>query len=181
MIEESAFIKAEAKALVEHELKKFDATLIEMKTKGPVRDWYVVFSESPGREVRIPYVDLYLYRVTEFFPDSTPPRIKTHKSPLSETLLKNYPLYWEIFGLCLPHKTRKEAFEPSYHEALVLHIKARQKFKSKKMRRILAVCFAFQTVWLVLGSFAELLKEKSVRLLCLFFPFLEKYFSRWRM
>jgi len=106
---------------------------------------------------------------------------KPKRAGFLETMFNNYPLYWELFGLCLPPKIRREAFEPAFHEALRLHVEARQKFKSQKMRRILAICFAFQTLWLVLGSFAELLKEKSVRLLCLFFPFLEKYFSRWRM
>lgn len=88
---------------------------------------------------------------------------------LPEIPLPGWPRFWELFGFCLPRKTRDKVYEPCHVELLEDYQLAR-KYRTKWARRWLTVCFTFRTTVLIADCWRVLLKDGAVKILLGFIP-----------
>lgn len=85
----------------------------------------------------------------------------------------NWPRFWELFGYCLPKKTRDKVYEPGRNELLEDYLLAR-KYRTKWARRWLTFCFTFRTALLIADCWVVLARDKAVKVLLGLIPWLLK-------
>lgn len=90
-----------------------------------------------------------------------------------------WPRFWQLFGFCLPKKTREIVYEPGRNELLEDYQLTRRQYRTKWARRWLAFCFTFRTVLLIADCWRVLLGQGAMKVLLGFVPHsVRQWFTR---
>jgi hypothetical protein len=77
----------------------------------------------------------------------------------------HYPRVWGLLQYLLPHKARRDTFQPSYDELLADYYLTMRTYRSKPARGWLRFCFGFRTVLMLVECYRVLGLDRAARLL----------------